>query len=31
MIQDAMQAAGYEYLDPPPASLTPAGERSDTH
>ena len=31
MIKDAMDAAGYEYLDPPPPSLTPAGERADTH
>jgi hypothetical protein len=28
IVKDAMDAAGYEYLDPPP-SLTPAGERSD--
>jgi hypothetical protein len=31
MIKDAMAAAGYEYLDPPPSSLTPAGERPDRH
>jgi len=31
MIKDAMDAAGYEYLDPPPPSLTPASERADTH
>ena len=28
IVKDAMHAAGYEYLDPPP-SLTPAGGRSD--
>jgi len=31
MIKDAMDAAGYEYLDPPPSSLTPAAERTDRH
>jgi hypothetical protein len=29
MIEDAMEAAGFEYLDPPPSSCTPAGQRSD--
>jgi len=31
VIKEAMDAAGYEYLDPPPSSLTPAGERPDRH
>jgi hypothetical protein len=30
LIKDAMDAAGYEYLDPR-QSLTPAGERPDRH
>ena len=31
MIKDAMDAAGYEYLDPPPSLSTPAGQRTDSH
>ena len=31
MIKDAMDAAGYQYPDPPPRSLTRAVDRADRH